>query len=109
VLTGGCLQLGGEGLPFAPVVEALRGAVQALGVAELRRLAGEDASELARLVPALRRADRRRPRRPPELTPSSQLRLFEALLGLFGVWRHIGRWWWSSRTCIGRMPRRAIC
>jgi DNA-binding NarL/FixJ family response regulator len=87
VLTGGCLQLGGEGLPFAPVVEALRGAVKGLGTPELRRLAGEDASELARLVPALRRADRQTSEAPasaPELTPSSQLRLFEALLGLFG-------------------------
>jgi DNA-binding CsgD family transcriptional regulator len=85
VLAGGCLQLGGDGLPFAPVVEALRAAVQALGVVELRRLAGEDASELARLVPALRRAERlTEPSVAPELTPSSRLRLFEALLGLFG-------------------------
>jgi DNA-binding CsgD family transcriptional regulator len=84
VLAGGCLQLGGEGLPFAPVVEALRAAVQTVGLAELRRVAGEDSGELARLVPALRRADRQPAEAPaPELTPSSQLRLFEALLGLF--------------------------
>jgi predicted ATPase len=85
VLGGGCLQLGGEGLPFAPVVEALRAAMKTVGVVELRRLAGEDAGELARLVPALRGAERlTEPSIAPELTPSSQLRLFEALLGLFG-------------------------
>jgi DNA-binding CsgD family transcriptional regulator len=85
VLVGGCLQLGGEGLPFAPVVEALRGAARALGLAELRRFAGEDGGELARLLPALRRADRPTAAAPAdELTPSSQLRLFEALLGLLG-------------------------
>jgi DNA-binding CsgD family transcriptional regulator len=86
VLTGGCLQLGGQGLPFAPVVEALRGAVQTVGGVELRRLAGEDGGELARLVPALRRAEGRQTSEAPgpavELTPLSQLRLFEALLGL---------------------------
>jgi DNA-binding CsgD family transcriptional regulator len=85
VLAGGCLQLGGEGLPFAPVVEALRGAVKGLGPPELRRLAGEDASELAPLIPTLRRNDRSIAEvSSHELTPSSRLRLFEALLGLLG-------------------------
>jgi DNA-binding CsgD family transcriptional regulator len=85
VLTGGCLQLGGDGLPFAPVVEAMRGAAQALGLAELRRLVGENGGELARLLPALPHAARPMAAAPAdELTPSSQLRLFEALLGLLG-------------------------
>jgi DNA-binding NarL/FixJ family response regulator len=83
VLTGGCLQLGGEGLPFAPVVEVLRGAAQVLGLAEVRRLVGENGGELARLLPALGRADRPTAQAPgDEFTPASQLRLFEALLGL---------------------------
>src|SRR4029453_14726442 len=30
VLTGGCVELGGEGVPFAPLIEALRGLVRDL-------------------------------------------------------------------------------
>jgi DNA-binding CsgD family transcriptional regulator/tetratricopeptide (TPR) repeat protein len=34
VLIGGCVELGGEGVPFAPLIEALRGVVQDLNVAD---------------------------------------------------------------------------
>jgi predicted ATPase len=54
VLAGGCVELGGEGLPFAPVVAALRELAGGLGDAELATLVPEPArSELARLVPEL--------------------------------------------------------
>jgi DNA-binding CsgD family transcriptional regulator/predicted negative regulator of RcsB-dependent stress response len=83
VLAGACLQLGEEGLPFGAVTEALRSLAAAVELPVLRRLAGEDAGELQRLVPDLRPAGQRdvRPDRLP-LDTSSQLRLFEALLRL---------------------------
>ncbi len=40
VLRGGCVQLGEEGVPFAPVTEALRGLAQDLDPAELEAVAG---------------------------------------------------------------------
>ena len=52
VLAGGCLELGADGLPFAPFTTVLRGLVRDLGataVAEL--LPGGAARELARLLP----------------------------------------------------------
>src|SRR5262249_57026300 len=40
VLRGGCVPLGEEGVPFAPVIEALRGLADALDPAELEAVAG---------------------------------------------------------------------
>ena len=40
VLRGGCVPLGEEGLPFAPVIEALRGLADQLDPAELAAVAG---------------------------------------------------------------------
>jgi predicted ATPase len=53
VLRGGCVPLGEEGLPFAPVIEALRGLADQLEPAELAAVAGHAREELGRLVPAL--------------------------------------------------------
>jgi predicted ATPase len=53
VLGGGCVPLGEEGLPFAPVIEALRGLADDLDAAELQAVAGPAREELGRLVPAL--------------------------------------------------------
>ena len=83
VLAGGCLELGDGGLPYGAVTELLRELAEQIGLAELRRLAGQDARELQRLAPGVRPADQ------PEgggveLDASSQLRLFEAVLGLIG-------------------------
>jgi tetratricopeptide (TPR) repeat protein len=78
VLVGGCLPLGGEGLPYAPIVEALRPLPGELGVAAVRRLIGPSWSELARLLPVLGE---------PSGGPTgraAQARLFELLLGLLG-------------------------
>ena len=85
VLTGACLELGGEGLPYAAVTEALRVLSGEVGSVEVRRLAGDSRAELARLLPGLRSGDEEARAAPSgELTPTSQLRLFEALLGLLG-------------------------
>jgi len=98
VLAGGCVELGGEGLPFAPVVAALRMLARGLGGAELATaLPGPARSELARLLPELGpppgrgEAGERTPLgapagggpQPPWPDPgSAQRRLFELLLGL---------------------------
>jgi DNA-binding CsgD family transcriptional regulator/tetratricopeptide (TPR) repeat protein len=78
VLAGGCLPAGGDGLPYAPIVEALRPLPGELGVGAVRGLIGPSWSEVARLLPALGE---------PAGGPagqSAQARLFEVLLGLFG-------------------------
>jgi DNA-binding CsgD family transcriptional regulator/tetratricopeptide (TPR) repeat protein len=54
VLVGGCVELGGEGVPFAPLIEALRGVVRDPDEPGLARLLpGGARSELARLLPEL--------------------------------------------------------
>ena len=78
VLEGGCVPVGTEGLPFEPLIEALRGLSRELPDAALDELMGPGRAELARLMPELLRdhasAD-------PGLTDSSvQGRLFEQLL-----------------------------
>ena len=88
VLHGGCVELGGEGVPFAPLVEALRAFVRDLDEPALARMVpGRSRVELARLLPELG----------PPAGPgagdraafggdpgpwSEQGRLFELLLGL---------------------------
>ena len=52
VLPGGCLELGAEGLPFAPFTAVLRGLARDLGVAGVAGLLpGGSTKELARLLP----------------------------------------------------------
>jgi DNA-binding CsgD family transcriptional regulator/tetratricopeptide (TPR) repeat protein len=53
VLGGGCVPLGEEGLPFAPVIQALRGLADDLDADELQAVAGPARQELARLLPHL--------------------------------------------------------
>jgi DNA-binding CsgD family transcriptional regulator/tetratricopeptide (TPR) repeat protein len=53
VLRGGCVPLGEEGLPFAPVIQALRGLAGDLDEAELEAVAGPARAELGRLLPDL--------------------------------------------------------
>jgi predicted ATPase len=53
VLGGGCVPLGEEGLPFAPVIQALRGLAGDLDAAELQAVAGPARAELGRLLPDL--------------------------------------------------------
>ncbi len=80
VLSGGCIVLGDGALPYAPVVEALRGLVRRLSPDELDAIVGNGRADLARLVPDLGPAadddgsglD----------SGSAQGRLFEMLLGV---------------------------
>ncbi|MCT2592602.1 AAA family ATPase [Streptomyces sp. N2-109] len=50
---GGCLELGADGLPFAPFATALRSLHRTLGGAEIMAAAGGREAELARLLPDL--------------------------------------------------------
>jgi tetratricopeptide (TPR) repeat protein len=81
VLLGGCIELGETALPYAPVVEALRGLGRGLEPAALDDLVGPGRPLLARLLPELGRGG--------EATPTGlavgswgQARLFEAFLAL---------------------------
>src|SRR4029078_10225568 len=56
VLQGGCIQLGAEGLPFGPIIEALRGLPDTFSPADLDALVGTGRSALARLMPRLQAA-----------------------------------------------------
>jgi DNA-binding CsgD family transcriptional regulator/tetratricopeptide (TPR) repeat protein len=76
VLVGGCVPVGGDGLPYAPIVEALRPLPAELGVDTVRELGGPSWRELARLLPSLGEPDGGPPGQ------AAQARLFELLLGL---------------------------
>jgi len=80
VLQGGCILLGDGALPYAPVIEAIRGLLRRITADDLEAVFGPGRSELARLVPDLGPV--------VEETASglnigsAQGRLFELLLGV---------------------------
>ncbi|HET9973233.1 MAG TPA: AAA family ATPase [Streptosporangiaceae bacterium] len=76
VLAGQCIQLGGEGLPLAPLVDALRALARVTPAGELEELLGPG---LARLLPELAPAAATVP---GESLPAGQL--LELVLGLLG-------------------------
>jgi len=80
VLRGGCVPLGEEGLPFAPVVQTLRGLARDLDAAELEAVAGPASADLGRLVPDLAWGDEASAG--PAVVGAGQGRLFELLLGV---------------------------
>jgi DNA-binding CsgD family transcriptional regulator len=80
VLRGGCVPLGEEGVPFAPVTEALRGLAADLGPAELEAAAGPARGDLARLLPDLAWAGEADTG--TAVAGAGQGRLFELLLGV---------------------------
>ena len=53
VLIGGCIELDGGGIPFAPVVEMIRSLAAELPAAELDAVLGKARGEIGRLVPEL--------------------------------------------------------
>jgi ATP/maltotriose-dependent transcriptional regulator MalT len=93
VLVGGCLDLGGEGVPYSPFLEALRALGDELSPAELSTLLGEIGTELAAVAPGFGRFVELPPLAtaadpaPPEAAPptsgtADQARLFELTLAL---------------------------
>ena len=79
VLVGGCVELGGAGLPFAPITEALRSATRGVSPDALSEIFGPATTELGRLLPELSA-----PSEPDAQhgvgRGSAQSRLFEAFL-----------------------------
>ena len=55
-LVGGCVELDGGGIPFAPLVEMIRAFAAELGPADLDDVLGGAREEIARLVPELKDA-----------------------------------------------------
>ena len=79
MLVGGCLELGADGLPFAPFTAVLRDLVRELGLEAIAgMLAGRAIRELARLLPELGEA-------PTGVDPGeARARMFEQMLVLLG-------------------------
>ncbi|HEY2917103.1 MAG TPA: AAA family ATPase [Candidatus Limnocylindrales bacterium] len=84
-LVGGCVQMGDDTLPYAPIVEALRRLADVVGTTDLDQLLGPGASELSGLVPELVQASSPAAGR-EGATAASQAHLLEALLA---VLRHL--------------------
>lgn len=83
VLVGHCLQLGESGLPYAPIVGALRPLVRSYPPERLDQLIGPGRADLAHLLPDLGPAPS--PRSPADASLSAttaQARLFEIVFGL---------------------------
>jgi tetratricopeptide (TPR) repeat protein len=80
--TGCCYEAGST--PFSPFVEIVEQMLREMPLAALRDALGEDAPEIARLVPRVRRVWDDLPE-PAALAPEQQRRvLFSAMLDLFG-------------------------
>ena len=80
VMRGGCVPLGEEGVPFAPVIEALRGLAGDLDPAELKAVAGPASAELGSLLPDVAWSDHAAAG--TGVAGAGQGRLFELLLGV---------------------------
>lgn len=82
LLSGGCVDLGGAGLAYAPFTAALRGLVRQLGVEDVGSLLpGGGPAELGRLLPVLG-ASRSGGIDPDDDAGTARARLFEEFLGL---------------------------
>ncbi len=75
-LSGSCFDLGASSLPYAPYADLLRDLIAEDGLPAIRQMAGRDARDLSRLVPALADAQAE-----ADATPEPQ-RIFEAIRSL---------------------------
>ena len=78
VLRGGCVQLGGDGLPFGPIIEAFRDLPDQFAPAEFDDLLGSGRSDLGHLMPEVVRRAEQAQATSPDAAP--QGRLFEHVL-----------------------------
>ena len=79
VVIGGCADVGHGGVPYGPIVEALRTLVRTLEPEVLDAVVGGARDDLSRLVPTLGHVDGSDARQ----TETVQPRLFDAILGVF--------------------------
>jgi DNA-binding CsgD family transcriptional regulator/predicted negative regulator of RcsB-dependent stress response len=79
VLTGSCVEMGGEGLPFGPLAHAFRSLMRDTSPEELDAYLGPARSELAWVLPDL---DRERALTAPPLHEGGTARLRELVLGV---------------------------
>jgi len=78
VLQGGCIELSEGSLPYAPVIEALRGFFRSSGADRVDDLVGPARETLSRLLPEVTGGDQ--PGGPAEPDPATaRVRLFQAL------------------------------
>ena len=104
VLAGGCVELAGTGLPYAPFTAALRGLVRERGPAGVTGLlGGRGAGELAALLPEFGAPPRALTRLRPAPGCSS------CCLACSRRWRSGGRWCWWWRTCTGPTTPPVTC
>jgi DNA-binding CsgD family transcriptional regulator len=83
VLEGATISAGADGLPFEPIVAALRSLIRELGVERVATVAGPSLPDLARLVPELATAADAVPI-PLSQAEWLQVRTFEGVLGFLG-------------------------
>ncbi|MDO8483532.1 MAG: AAA family ATPase [Candidatus Limnocylindrales bacterium] len=83
VLEGGSVALGDDGMPFGPIVEALRALVRDVDSERISAAAGPSLPELARLVPELSDAAGEAPL-PATQAAWQQIQIFEGVLRLLG-------------------------
>ncbi len=84
VLEGGSVAFGDDGLPFAPIVEALRELVRDVDPERIAAAAGASLPELARLVPELSAAAGESGPMPTSQADWRQIRIFDGILRLLG-------------------------
>ncbi len=78
-MTGGCADIGDGGVPFGPIVEALRALVRELDDEDVEEVFGPASRDLARLVPSLDPAGAAD--QTPQ-TPALQARLLDGVLAV---------------------------
>lgn len=79
VLLGGCVELGGGGIPFAPLVEMMRTLAGELSDERLEAILGSARAEIGRLVPELGAGPAGPPL--PERDPATLLELMVGMIG----------------------------
>jgi DNA-binding CsgD family transcriptional regulator/tetratricopeptide (TPR) repeat protein len=84
VLHGACLDLGGDGLPYLPFVEALRGLARETSRELLRELLGPALSDLSVLLPELAALEPAVEAPVAAESAVDRARLFERILGFLG-------------------------
>ena len=84
VLTGQCVELGAEGLPLAPLVDALRTLTRAMPPEELAAVLGPAGAGLARLLPELAPDGAALGAGPRPRPSCRKAQLLEIVLGLLG-------------------------